>query len=277
MKRFIMFAIVVLAMGSAVGAHSQWPFPQRTASRRRTTTEQEAPRPQLKRPDGTPVEYPQVQAPASFVIPAGTRVLMKLTSPLHTTSGENGSGVYVEVQQPVVVGNQVVIPQGSKVKGTVVGEKRPGRIKGRAQFHFRFEQLILPDNRVLAIDGKLLSLPGSARNRRVSGDGTVEPVDQIDHDVATLATGAGGGALGGLLINTRTAGTGAAIGGALALGKILFTRGDEINLPAGTDVEMVLEGDVSALSSAAKKPGSEVPTVAQNKRAQMRLSKFERP
>jgi hypothetical protein len=230
---------------SAASGHPQWPFPERVGSRRTQAPPQEAPRPVLKQRDGTPVVYTEVQAPANFTVPAGTRVLTSLVSPLHTTSSGTGSGVYVEVQQPVIVGNRVVIPQGSKVQGTVVGEKRPGRIKGRASFHFRFEQLILPDNRVLPIEGRLLSLPGSARNRPVSGDGAVEPVDQINKDVATLATGAGGGALGGLLINARTAGVGAAIGGTLALGKVLFTRGDEINLPTGTDVEMVLEREVS--------------------------------
>jgi hypothetical protein len=264
MKRFLMFAMVAMIFVPAASGHPQWTFPKRVGSRRTQAAPQEAPRPVLKQRDGTPVAYTEVQAPASFTVPAGTRVLTSLASPLHTTSSGTGSGVYVEVQQPVIVGNRVVIPQGSKVQGTVVGDKRPGRIKGRAQFHFRFEQLILPDNRVLPIEGRLLSLPGSARNRRIGGDGTVAPVDQIDKDVTTLATGAGGGALGGLLINTRTAGLGAAIGGTLALGKVLFTRGDEINLPAGTDVEMVLEREVSTEVVPAA-TGSAAPTAAAQK------------
>jgi hypothetical protein len=157
MKRFLMFAMVAMIFVPAASGHPQWTFPKRVGSRRTQAAPQEAPRPVLKQRDGTPVAYTEVQAPANFTVPAGTRVLTSLASPLHTTSSGTGSGVYVEVQQPVIVGNRVVIPQGSKVQGTVVGDKRPGRIKGRAQFHFRFEQLILPDNRVLPIEGRLLS------------------------------------------------------------------------------------------------------------------------
>ena len=35
-------------------------------------------------------------APSTVTIPAGTRVLMVLKSPLHTTSGTAGSGLYLE-------------------------------------------------------------------------------------------------------------------------------------------------------------------------------------
>jgi hypothetical protein len=49
-------------------------------------------------------------APSTVTIPAGTRVLMVLKSPLHTTSGTAGSGLYLETLYPVVQGNRVVIP-----------------------------------------------------------------------------------------------------------------------------------------------------------------------
>src|SRR5437879_5186135 len=39
-------------------------------------------------------------SPSTVTIPAGTRVLMVLTSPLHTTSGTAGSGLYLETLYP---------------------------------------------------------------------------------------------------------------------------------------------------------------------------------
>lgn len=70
-----------------------------------------------------------------------------------------------------------------------------------------------------------------------------EPVDQIDADVYTLAKATGAGVLAGALIRSRCAGLGygALIGGGLGLAKVLFTRGNEISLPVGTRVEMVLQ------------------------------------
>lgn len=178
----------------------------------------------------------------TLTLPAGTHVLMCLTSPLHTTSARAGSGVYLETSWPVIQNDQVVIPAHSRVQGQVEKERRPGRIKGRAQFRLRFTSLILPDNRVMTIAGGLQSLPGDEKVRTKDKEGTIEPVDQIDSDVYRVASGAIAGGLGGALTRTATgAGIGLAIGGGLGLAKTLFTRGDEIHLPVGTKVEMVLE------------------------------------
>lgn len=105
----------------------------------------------------------------------------------------------------------------------------------------KFTQLILPDNRVLSVVGNLQSLPGSTRNRTSNKEGTLEPVDQIDADVYTVVKTMGAGFLVGSLSHAGLAGVGygALIGGA-GLAKVLFTRGDEISLPVGTRVEMVL-------------------------------------
>ena len=178
----------------------------------------------------------------TFTLPTGTHVLMTLTSPLHTTSARAGAGVYLETSWPVVQDGQVVIPAHSRVQGEVERERRPGRVKGRSQFLLHFTSLILPDNRVVSIAGSLQSLPGNEKMRAQDKEGTIEPVDQIDRDVYRIASGTIAGGLGGALTRTATgAGIGLAIGGGLGLAKVLFTRGDEIHLPEGTKVEMVLE------------------------------------
>jgi hypothetical protein len=192
-------------------------------------------------------ETPKTTLPhAAVTLPTGTRVLMTLTSPLHTTSARAGSGVYLETAWPVIQNDGVVIPAHSHVLGQVEHERRPGRVKGRAQFRLRFTSLILPDNRVVTILGGLQSLPGDARVRTQDAEGTLEPVDQIDRDVYTVTKGVLAGGLAGALTRSGTgAGVGVAIGGGLGLAKVLFSRGDEIHLPVGTKVEMVLERPVT--------------------------------
>jgi hypothetical protein len=177
-----------------------------------------------------------------ITIPAGTHLLMKLISPLHTTSSTPGSGVYLETAFPVVENNRVVIPEHTRVMGVVADERRPGRVQGRAQMRLKFTQLILPDNRELSVVGSLQSLPGSSRNRTVNKEGTLEPVDQIDADVYTVAKTTGAGVLVGSIRHVGIGvGQGALIGAGLGLAKVLFTRGNEISLPVGTKVEMVLQ------------------------------------
>jgi hypothetical protein len=180
--------------------------------------------------------------PEPITIPGGTHLLMKLVSPLHTTSSTPGSGVYLETAFPVVANGRVVIPEHTRVMGVVADERRPGRVQGRSRMQLRFTQLILPDNRELSVVANLQSLPGSNKNR-TNNEGMLEPVDQIDADVYTMAKTTGAGLLVGSLSHAGLAGVGygALIGGGVGLAKVLFTRGDDISLPAGTRVEMVLQ------------------------------------
>lgn len=184
--------------------------------------------------------------PATVTIPAGTTVLLVLTSPLHTTSATSGSGVYSEIAAAVVRDSHVVIPLRAQVQGVVQAEARPGRVKGRAQFLLHFNILIFPNNYAVPIDGALQSLPGSAKLRTARRGGTLEPVDQIDKDVATIIKPA---LIGGAVGSIRSLGpgtfTGAGAGGLAGLSKVLFTRGDEIRLAQGSTLEMVLQRPVT--------------------------------
>jgi len=189
--------------------------------------------------------------PQSVTIPAGTHVLMQLKSALHTTSATAGSQVYLETFIPVVQADRVVVPPHTRVIGIVQNERRPGRIKGKAQLHVQFTSLVLPDDRVLPISGILQGLPGSTRIRRVKADGTIEPVDQIDKDVRTLTVGVLPGAIyaaaGGQLGTAARLGS---LGGGLGLFKVFFGRGDAIDLPVGTQMEMVLQKPLTVAMSA---------------------------
>ncbi len=183
-----------------------------------------------------------VPAPSAVTIPAGTRVLMVLKSPLHTTSGTAGSGLYLETLYPIVQDNHVVIPAHTQVQGVVEADKRPGHVDRVAEFRFRFTTLIFASNFVAPIQGVLQSIPGAKNIRTHGNDGTLNPVDQTEKVVTPAAAGAVGGAIVGA---HRGFGIGllpgAGLGAALGLGTVLLKRGDEISLAPGTNVEMILQ------------------------------------
>jgi hypothetical protein len=176
-------------------------------------------------------------APSTVTIPAGTRVLMVLKSPLHTTSG---------TLYPVVQDNGVVIPAHTQVQGVVEGDERPGHLKRTSEFRFRFTTLIFPNNLIVPINGVLQSIPGARNIRTRDNDRTLEPVDQAEKVITPTAASAVGGAIIG---SHHAFGIGllpgAGLGAALGLGAVLLKRGDEINLPRGTNVEMVLQAPFS--------------------------------
>jgi type IV secretion system protein VirB10 len=207
-------------------------------------------------PNASPAQTPVLQTmapqvatttdPSTVTIPAGTRVLMVLKSPLHTTSGTAGSGLYLETLYPVVQGNGVVIPARTLVQGVVESDERPGHLKRTSEFSFHFTTLIFPNNVVVPINGVLQSIPGARNIRTRSNDRTLEPVDQTEKVITPVAASTVGGAIIG---SNRHFGIGllpgAGLGAALGLGAVLLKRGDEIYLPQGSRVEMVLRAPFS--------------------------------
>jgi hypothetical protein len=125
-------------------------------------------------------------------------------------------------------------------------DERPGHLKRTSEFRFHFTTLIFPNNLVVPINGVLQSIPGARNIRTHSNDRTLEPVDQAEKVITPVAASAVGGAIIGA---HRAFGIGllpgAGLGAALGLGAVLLKRGDEINLPQGTRVEMVLQAPFS--------------------------------
>lgn len=180
--------------------------------------------------------------PSAVAIPAGTRVLMVLKSPLHTTSGTAGSGVYLETLYPVIQGNRIVIPAHTQVEGVVESNRRPGHLERTSEFRFRFTTLIFPNNYVAPIQGALQSIPGARNIRTADQAGTLKTVDQAEKVVTPGAIGAVGGAIVGSVQHYGIGLLpGAGLGAGLGLGSVLLKRGDEISLAEGTNVEMVLQ------------------------------------
>lgn len=240
-KSSLLLAIVMLAqLAPAQGLPWLDDSPAQTASAQNTAVNQ-TPHFETMAP-----QVATTTAPSTVTIPAGTRVLMVLKSPLHTTSGTAGSGLYLETIYPVVQGNGVVIPAHTLVQGVVESNERPGHLKRTSEFRFRFTTLVFPSNLVVPINGVLQSIPGAKNIRTRADDKTLEPVDQAEKVITPTAASAVGGAIIGA---HRGFGIGlfpgAGLGAALGLGAVLLKRGDEINLPRGTNVEMVLAAPFS--------------------------------
>lgn len=186
-------------------------------------------------------------ATRSYVVPQGTKILLSLTSAVNTKSAKAGDGVYLVSTFPVVTGNHVMIPAGVYVQGSVDRVIRPGHVKGRAQVGMHFTSLIFPNGSVVEIPGVVNSLPGSAGAKVKDGEGTIEQPGNKGRDLGTVVKGAAIGAEGGVLGGAATGNLGAGVGygslaGALAGGiYTLFQRGEDVNIPQGTIVEMVLQ------------------------------------
>jgi type IV secretion system protein VirB10 len=194
-------------------------------------------------------DTPPVQVKKTYAVPAGTKVLLQLRSAINTRSAKAGDGVYLASTFPVVVGNKVMIPAGVYVQGVVDRVVRAGRVKGRAQLDMHFTSIIFPNGTVVEIPGLVNSLPGAKKQSvKDDGEGTIEQQGDKGRnagEVAKIAIPTGGtvGSIGGLGSGHPLAGGVAGIGAGIAAAGLvsLFTRGADVNIENGTQVEMVLQ------------------------------------
>lgn len=203
----------------------------------------------------------------TYTVPAGTKVLLQLRSAINTKSAKAGDGVYLASVFPVVVGNRVMIPTGVYVQGIIDRVQRGGRIAGKAQLDMHFTSMIFPNGTVVEIPGVVDSVPG-AKNQTVKNDqeGTIEQNGDKGRNAGqtaeiALPSGAGIGTIGGAESGHPIEGGLAGLGAGLATVGIvsLFTRNADVDIPIGTQVEMVLQRPLlleqENLSGAAQ-PGS---------------------
>jgi type IV secretion system protein VirB10 len=172
-----------------------------------------------------------------------------LRSGINTKSAKPGDGVYLASTFPVVLGNRVMIPSGVYVQGIVDRVVRAGHVKGRSQLDMHFTSIIFPNGTVVEIPGIVNSLPGANKQTvKDDGEGTIEQNGDKGRnagETAKIAIPTGGtvGSIGGIPGGHPLAGGLAGIGaGAAAVGLVsLFTRGADVNIQSGTQVEMVLQ------------------------------------
>jgi type IV secretion system protein VirB10 len=190
-----------------------------------------------------------ISAKKTYTVPAGTKVLLQLRSGINTRSARVGDGVYLVSTFPVVVGNRVMIPAGVYVQGVVDRVVRAGHMEGKSQLDMHFTSVIFPNGTVVEIPGVVNSMPGAKKQTvKDDGEGTIEQDSDKTRNmgkVAAVAIPTGGtvGSISGLDSGHPLAGGLAGMGAGLAAAGLvsLFTRGADVNIESGTQVEMVFQ------------------------------------
>ena len=173
-----------------------------------------------------------VAVPAAHTIGSGEHLVLLLGTNLNTASTKAGDAIQLKTNEDVRVGNNVAIPQGSDVNGTVTRVHRPGRLKGKAEIQLRFNDLCLADGTTLPFRATLLHAGfaqvkgGKAQDVSLKGEGG------SGGSVSAVGQGAIQGALLGVMMGgARGAAIGGAGGAAVGLASVMLKRGPEMDLP----------------------------------------------
>jgi|GEM_PF-581479 len=152
----------------------------------------------------------------SVQIPAGTMVNVRLNHWLTSDHVQAGTGFDGFIANDVVAGNEIALPRGATVQGTVLDVHQAGSLKGKGSITLQLQ--------TVQLGGKTYPLQ--------SEPWTIDGRDKTGQTVGSTAFGAIFGALiGGAVGGGAGAGAGAAIGGAAGLGTSAIAGGGQAVIP----------------------------------------------
>jgi hypothetical protein len=179
--------------------------------------------------------------PASDLVQNGTHFLVRLDQEMNTGKDKVNKKFEVKTMEPLEFSSGYVLPAGARITGHI-SRIEPGGLTGRARLWLTFDDI---DTRrgTLPIVAEVSSVPGEYSVRSgESKEGEIEARTGKGTQVleATAAGAAMGSAAGASAHNGKAAAIGAAAGGVAAF-LVSSGFGQEIDLPKGTKLELVLD------------------------------------
>ena len=167
--------------------------------------------------------------PVSAVLRAGMPVRVRLDEAIDTRRNRAGDHFTATLVEPLVSGDRVVVPTGTRFRGHIAEAKASGRFKGRAMLALHLDSMDLR--------GRIYAMPSAASS--VSGG-------HKKRNWAWLGGGSGGGALiGAAAAGGPGALIGAGAGAAAGTVGAAITGKRQISLPAESRVTFTLRSDVN--------------------------------
>jgi len=198
--------------------------------------------------------------------PAGMTMNITLSSGISTTVAKAGDTIQANLSQPLVLGDST-IPAGSVLEGTVTDASAGKMLERSGSLGIKFNRIRTPDGVETPISAHLVGAIGKYANNgkdEIRGETWKSKVGQgairtgvgagagaaLGTAVGAIAGGMAGGPFFGAHMAAAGAGagawSGAAIGGTVGLAdSVLLRKGKDVNVPAGTAMELQLDQAVS--------------------------------
>lgn len=196
-------------------------------------------------------------APASYAEPhqvlRGTQVRLTLLTTISTAASRDGDPFVAVVTDPVLLGNQLLIPAGTRVNGTI-GTVAPARrfsvFRGQSYVNLTFRTLEI-DSRLIPVQMSILALeqPRSGGNQKARKDVKVVEGQVIEEkhdykgDVVGATIGTGGGTLIGAVFSHVVRGFGIGLAGSAVY--IVARKGKEVEIPVQSSMLVRIDSTVT--------------------------------
>ena len=198
-------------------------------------------------------QYPQNNTLKGSVImvPAGTNVSAMLTAPLSSEYTTVGQSVSLILGSDFNYGGKLIAPAGSTVNGTVIEASKAKHGSMNGKLCVRFTQINTPYGTQIPINAVIKTEDGSG----VLVGGT--KMDVAKEYTKDLAVGSAAGALSGLVFGALAGGDklgrgvalGTAVGAGGGLVKSVWDKGNDVEIPANSTIEIEFTQPVTASSA----------------------------
>jgi hypothetical protein len=193
----------------------------------------------------------------------GTQVHLTLLNGISTAVAKDGDPFVAVVAEPVFLGNQLLIPAGTRVNG-VIGTVTPARhftvFRGQAYMNLAFRTIEV-DSRLIPVQMSIIAIEqphGQADGKKrkdvkVTEGQVVQEKHDIKGDVVGATIGTGGGTLVGAVFSHAMRGFGIGLAGSAAYS--VARKGKEVELPAQTGILVRMDNTVTVPTISAGNTG----------------------
>jgi hypothetical protein len=196
-------------------------------------------------------------APASYAGPPqvmqGTQLHLTLLSSINTSVSREGDPFVAVVAEPVYLGNQLLLPAGTRVNGLIGTVEKPRHFsvfRGQAYMSLTFRTLEV-DSRLIPVQMSIIAIEqphGQADGKRrkdvkIEEGQVVEEKHDYKGDVIGATIGTGGGTLIGAVFSHVVRGFGFGLAGSAAY--IVARKGKDIELPAQTGMLVRMDNTIT--------------------------------
>ncbi len=206
-------------------------------------------------------------APVSYADPhqllQGMQVHLTLLNSISSAASRDGDPFVAIVAEPVYLGNQLLVPAGTRLNGTI-GTVEKARhfsvFRGQAYMNLSFRSIEI-DSRLIPVQMSIIAIEqphGQADGKRrrdvkVEEGQVVQEKHDIKGDLVGGAIGTGGGTLIGAVFSHAIRGFGIGLAGSAAY--IVERKGKEVELPAQTGMIVRMDNTINVPSLAASNSG----------------------
>ena len=199
-----------------------------------------------------PMQYSSSQPLQGSVVmvPAGTALPAMLMTPLSSASTTVGQGVTMALNSDFYYNNKLIAPAGSTISGTVIEASRAKRGSMNGKLGIRFTQIFTPYGTQIPIS----AIIKTDDNSGVLIGGT--KMDVTKEYAKDLAAGSAAGALSGLVFGALAGGDlgrgtalGTAVGAGGGLVKSVWDKGNDVEIPANSCIDLMLTQPITVSSS----------------------------